>query len=155
MDNAGRSILWFLVACLGFTEAAISFVAKSKEDLGGVWVLLFAFLCLVTVLVTLLRMFQLNPAFITAERGDVVKLALIQRMTREYTPEMLKHILNLKAEVWKSGEPDVDDAEAAAPVEEPADVEPDEEPDEAADDGAPDEEFAEAFAALTSDETNR
>ena len=80
MGKAGQSILWFLGACLLFSEGTIGYVATNKEKLDGGWVLLFAFLCLLTVLVALLRMFQLNPAFIMAERGDVVQLALIQQL---------------------------------------------------------------------------
>ena len=63
--------------------------------------------------------------------------------------------MNLKPELWTSGEPDVDDAEAEAPGEDIPEVEADEEPDETADDGATDEEFTKAFAALKSNETNR
>ena len=114
MDKAGQSILWFLGACLFFSESLVAAVAKAYTDVDGSWVLLFGFFCLAMVLVALLVMFRINPAFITAERGDLVPLALIQRMSRDHDPDLFKRIVNLNPELWASGEPDVDDAEAQA-----------------------------------------
>ena len=90
MDRAGQSILWFLGACLAFSEALIAGVAGAYTDVEGSWVLLFGFLCLAVVLVALLVMFRINPAFITAERGDVVALTLIQQMSRDHGPDIFK-----------------------------------------------------------------
>ncbi len=146
MDKAGQSILWFLGACLFFSEGLVAGVAKAYTDVDGSWVLLFGFLCLSIVLVALLVMFRINPAFITAERGDLVPLTLIQQLARDNHPDLFKLIMNMKPELWTAGEPGVDDAEAEAPVE-PI---PEEETDESPDDTEADEDFAKAFAALKS-----
>ncbi len=146
MDKAGQSILWFLGACLLFSETLVAGVAKAYTDVEGSWVLLFGFLCLTIVIVALLVMFITNPAFIIAERGDLVSLTLIQQLARDNHPDLFKRIMNLKPELWTSGEPGVDDAEAQAPVESIPEAETDESPD----DTDVDEDFAKALAALKS-----
>jgi len=96
MDKAGKSVLWFLGACLLFSQSLMAVVAKIETSIGGGWILFFGFLCLVSVLVSLLTMFLRNPAFLTAERGDLIPLSLIQHIAKDNNPDLLKQlILNL------------------------------------------------------------
>ncbi|MEN8133830.1 MAG: hypothetical protein ABFS45_27465 [Pseudomonadota bacterium] len=152
MGKAGKSILWFLGACLVFSESIIAGVAKLYTNVDGVWVLLFGFICLGIVLATLLLMFRINPAFITAERGDLVPLTLIQQVARDSNPDLLKQlVISLSPEAWTTGEPNVEEAESEEPIE-PI---PEEETDESEDDIVADEEFTKVFAALKSVQSDR
>jgi len=111
MGKAGRSVLWFLGACMAFTQAVIGTVARAYTGIDGSWVLLFGFMCLTIVLTALVIMFVRNPAFITAERGDLVPLSLIQQVARGNNPELLKELLkSISSAAWTTGETDkVDD----------------------------------------------
>lgn len=105
MEKAGKSILWFLGACLFFSQGLITAVAKAFTSVEGTWVLLFGFLCLAMVLGTLLIMFIQNPTFITAERGDLVPLSIIQQVARQNNPDLLKQlIVALSPDAWVSSE---------------------------------------------------
>jgi len=110
MGKAGKSILWFLGACLVFSQGIISAAAKFFVEIDGGWVLLFGFLCLATVLGTLLLMFKQDPAFIIAESKDVVRLSAIQGIIKGINSQAAKYLLeHLSAEAWKSGEVDTED----------------------------------------------
>ena len=110
MGKAGKTILWFLGACLVFSQGIISAAAKFFVDVDGAWVLLFGFLCLATVLGTLLLMFKLNPAFIIAESKDVVRLSTIQGITKGVNSQTVKYLIeNLPAEAWTSGVVDAEE----------------------------------------------
>ena len=110
MGKAGKSVLWFLGACLVFSQGIISAVAKIYATVDGGWVLLFGFLCLATVLGTLLLMYRQNPAFLTAERQDLVPLSLIQEVAKRNNPQLLTYLIRtLSPEVWTSGEVDVEE----------------------------------------------
>lgn len=115
MNKAGRSILWFLGACLLFTQGTISFVSQAYSSISGGWFLLFGFLALLSVLVTLLIMFFKDPAYITAERSDVVTLSLIQKIARKSNPELLKTLItHIKPSTWIKGEIDAEEEETDA-----------------------------------------
>jgi hypothetical protein len=119
MGNAGKSVLWFLGACLVFSQGIISAVAKIYTTVDGEWVLLFGFLCLAIVLGALLLMFRQNPAFLTAERKELVSLSLIQAVARESNPQLLTYLIRtLSPEVWNSGEVDVEDEQDTEEIEE-------------------------------------
>jgi hypothetical protein len=119
MGNAGKSVLWFLGACLVFSQGIISVVAKIYTTVHGEWVLFFGFLCLVTVLGALFLMFRRNPAFLTAERQDLVSLSLIQAVARESNPKILTYLIRtLSPEVWNSGEVDIEDEQDKEEIEE-------------------------------------
>lgn len=118
MGNAGKSVLWFLGACLVFSQGIISAVAKIYTTVDGEWVLLFGFLCLAIVLGALLLMFRQNPAFLTAERQELVSLSLIQAVARESNPQLLTYLIRtLSPEVWNSGEVDVEDEQDTEEIE--------------------------------------
>ena len=148
MDKAGKSILWFLGACLIFSQGLITAVAKAFTSVDGTWVLLFGFLCLAIVLATLLTMFIRNPSFITAERGELVPLSIIQQVARQNNPDLLKQlIVTLSPESWVSGE--VEEEEPPGEIEhEMEELEVDEGDGE---DSASNEEFNRAFNMLVNE----
>ncbi|MHC4087053.1 MAG: hypothetical protein ACYSWZ_01575 [Planctomycetota bacterium] len=108
MGNSGKSVLWFLGACLVFSQGIFTAVAKIYTTVDGESVLLFGFLSLATVLGALLLMFRQNPAFLTAERQDLVNLSLIQEVARKNNPRLLTYLIRtLSPETWTSGEVEV------------------------------------------------
>jgi hypothetical protein len=100
MNKAGRSVLWFLAACLVFTQGIISIAANYGTPIAGVWLLLFGFASLLIVLSVLFLMFKINPAFITAEHNDLVPLSLIQHVaSNTNNPKLLGQLMKM---IWKS-----------------------------------------------------
>ena len=127
MKNAGRSVLWFLGACLIFTDATIAVVARSGEGLHGAWILVFGVLSLAAILGALLFMFKQSPAFLVAEHGDLAPLTLIQGILRSHSPHLAKLLIErIPTAAWSGGTVD----EPAEPSEEDEDLPPDEEVDD-------------------------
>jgi hypothetical protein len=112
MEKAGKSVLWFLGGCMVFTQVVISIVSKSYSNIGGGWILFFGFMCLLVVLTALIIMFVRNPVFITAERGDLVPLTLIQHVARNSNPELLRQLVtSISSSAWLIGEVDAGEDE--------------------------------------------
>jgi hypothetical protein len=115
MNKAGKSVLWFLTGCLVFTQGIISIAANYSQPIDGGWLLLFGFCSLTVVLSILFLMFRINPAFITAERNDLVPLSLIQHVaSNTNNPRLLSQLIaTISPEIWNNGGPDVDDEDPA------------------------------------------
>lgn len=120
MGKAGRSVLWFLGACMVFTDAVIGVVAKTSTTVTGDALLMFGFASLLAILAALVAMFIRNPAFITAEKGQLIPLELIQSIARTSDPGVLRHLITqIPASAWTTGEsvavePDDDETEDLA-----------------------------------------
>ncbi len=128
MDKSGKSILWFLGACLIFTEGTIAAIAKVSSTISGGWILLFGFLSLMTVLTALLTMFDRNPAFILAGQGELVPLSILQAIALNNNPTLLKYLITrLPPSIWIHGETDAEeDKQENVPEPEVSDTEVDE-----------------------------
>lgn len=88
------SVLIFLGACLAFAEALAGAVAAlNKEHVSAITVLVFGTINLAMVLGVLVYMFWKNPAFLVAERADLVPLALLERIADEEDPRLVRELL--------------------------------------------------------------
>lgn len=113
MKNAGKSILWFLGSCLLFSQSLIGVLNNYSDAINTIYLAYgFGFLSLIIVLGTLLYMFKLDPAFITAEKGDMVPLAIVRQLSSNVNPILLKTLIEtIPAGIWSRGEDVVDSDE--------------------------------------------
>jgi hypothetical protein len=93
MNNAGRSVLWFLGACLVLVHLLAGIGLKFTDPHLGPYVLVFGFLCLISILVSLLLMYHKDPSFLMAERDDVRFLSVLRSLADRSNPELLAQVI--------------------------------------------------------------
>ena len=90
---------------MAFTDAVIGVVARTSTTVSGDALLGFGFASLFVVLAALVAMFVRNPAFITAETGQLIPLELIQSIARTNDPGILRHLITqIPIDAWTNGE---------------------------------------------------
>lgn len=144
MNRAGQSVLWFLGACLVFSDGIIAVAANISKQIDGGWILVFGFLVLIAVLCALLYMFKRDPAFLIAERGDLVSISLIRELIPRIgnDPKLISLVLDsITQGTWNAGGIEIAEEDSFVEDDLEEDLEEDEEED--ADDG-----FHEEFSRL-------
>lgn len=102
MRGTNSTTLWFLGTCLGFAEAALAILAK-LTDANATIVAAFALAALAMVLVALVVMYKIDPAFLTLSGAQALDLRRLQALLDEAAlanlpPELqLAHLRSLAA----------------------------------------------------------
>lgn len=110
MNKSGKSVLWFLGACLALTQVVVTAVATNVSYYDIQNILIYSFISLFLILAVLLIIFFKYPELLLAQSEDLVSLVMIKEAVKDMNADLAKEIImSFSASNWVK--PEVDEVE--------------------------------------------